>query len=230
MIKRCILKLWVIFLMVSLFFLPGAWSKEHGEHHEKREQEAVPKKREHHGDREKREEHAEREDREHHEHRDHNGHRYYRYHDHPKFGLRLSFIPDMFFHLWIDGVEFTYYDGLYYRCEGPDYVIVEPPIGALVPAIPADYIPVVIRGVTYYTCDGIYYVRTREGYRVVPPVRVVVPPPVDREDTFSVNVPNDSGGSTNVIIRRSGDGYVGPQGEYYPEFPTISQLRVLYGR
>ena len=47
---------------------------------------------------------------------------------------------------------------------------------------------------------------------------------------FTVNIPNDHGGYTAVIIKRSGNGFTGPQGEFYPEFPKVSQLRVMYGK
>jgi len=48
-------------------------------------------------------------------------------------------------------------------------------------------------------------------------------------DDFTVNVPNAQGGYTAIIIKKSGDGYVGPQGEYYSEFPKVSQLQTIYG-
>jgi len=49
-------------------------------------------------------------------------------------------------------------------------------------------------------------------------------------DTVTVNVPNSSGGYTAVVLKRSGNGYVGPQGEYYYEVPTAAQLQPMYGR
>jgi hypothetical protein len=50
------------------------------------------------------------------------------------------------------------------------------------------------------------------------------------QNEFTVNIPNKNGGYTAVIIKRSGNGYVGPQGEYYPQFPKVSQLQVMYGK
>jgi len=47
---------------------------------------------------------------------------------------------------------------------------------------------------------------------------------------FTVNVPNSSGGYTAVLIKRSGNGYIGPQGEFYPEFPKVSLLKLMYGK
>ena len=49
-------------------------------------------------------------------------------------------------------------------------------------------------------------------------------------DTVTVNVPNSSGGYTAVVLKRSGNGFVGPQGEYYSQVPTTDQLQAMYGR
>jgi len=180
----------------------------------------------------------------------HDDRRFYHYHDHPRFGLHLHYLPDGCFTVWVGGMRYYYYDGVYYRYAGyGDYVIVPPPEGAVVTTIPPDFQPVVANGMTYYVNDGIYYVYTRHGYRVVaqpvvmaqpvmvaqPAVTVVAPPappapaPV-MQDTFTVNVPNNSGGYTSVVIRKSGNGFVGPQGEFYPEFPKVAQLKVMYGK
>jgi hypothetical protein len=49
-------------------------------------------------------------------------------------------------------------------------------------------------------------------------------------DTVSLNVPNSAGGFTTVVLKRSGNGYVGPQGEYYDQVPTTAQLQAMYGK
>ena len=49
-------------------------------------------------------------------------------------------------------------------------------------------------------------------------------------DTVTMNVPNSSGGYTAVVLKRSGNGYVGPQGEYYDQVPTTAQLQAMYGK
>jgi hypothetical protein len=170
--------------------------------------------------------------------------RFYRYHDHPHFGLHMHYLPDGYFTVWAGGTRYYYYDGVYYRYVGyGDYVIVPPPAGAMVTSIPTDFQPVVINGMTYYVNDGIYYVYTRHGYQVVnqpvvevPPAVTVVAPPAPpapvpvMQDTFTVNVPNNNGGYSSVVIKKSGNGFVGPQGEFYPEFPKVSQLKVMYGK
>jgi hypothetical protein len=47
--------------------------------------------------------------------------------------------------------------------------------------------------------------------------------------SITVNVPNANGSYTPVVIHQSGNGFVGPQGEYYPKFPSVAQLRIMYG-
>lgn len=45
---------------------------------------------------------------------------------------------------------------------------------------------------------------------------------------FTVNIPNGRGGYTSVVLKRSGMGFVGPKGEFYPEFPKVWQLQAKY--
>jgi len=129
-----------------------------------------------------------------------------------------------------------YYGGPYYGDPyyAPRYVVVSPS---------SSFQPVVINGTTYYVNNGVYYIYTQYGYQAVAApvgsvqpvvtqnvVAVSAPATVDTGDSFSVNVPNDKGGYNAVILKRSGSGFVGPQGEFYPEFPKISQLKVMYGK
>jgi len=87
----------------------------------------------------------------------------------------------------------------------------------------SSYQPVVVNGVTYYVSNGVYYIYTRYGYQAVAT-------PATEADSFTVNVPNNKGGYTAVFLKKSGNGYIGPQGEYYPEFPKVYQLQKMYGK
>jgi hypothetical protein len=65
------------------------------------------------------------------------------------------------------------------------------------------------------------------------PASQVTPAPAavgDQLNEITVNIPNDHGGYTPVVIKRSGQGFIGPQGEFYPEFPKVTQLKVMYGK
>jgi hypothetical protein len=46
---------------------------------------------------------------------------------------------------------------------------------------------------------------------------------------LAVNVPSKRGGYTTVQLKRITDGFLGPQGEFYSEFPTVGQLQAIYG-
>lgn len=189
----------------------------------------------------------------------HDRRHYYRYNDYPRYGLRVNIIPSSHVSISLGGLRFYYSDGLYYRRYGTYYEVVNPPYGAVVRRIPTVYRPVVVGGVTYYTDNGVYYVYTPGGYQVVPaPVTVLQAPPLvagptvvtttpatvvatttaatapvtlGNDDTYTVNIPNEkAGGYTEVTLKRTEKGFVGPQGEFYAEFPRVSQLKAMYGK
>jgi hypothetical protein len=47
--------------------------------------------------------------------------------------------------------------------------------------------------------------------------------------TTTVYIPRKNGSVTAVTLVRHNQGYLGPQGEYYPGNPTVEQLKILYG-
>ena len=127
-------------------------------------------------------------------------------------------------------------------------------IGAIVEGIPYGYSTVVVGGLPYYYYGGYYYrpysaggyivvQQPVETYQVVQSPTVVqsaaptqtniadsnVTPAAAGED-FTINIPNTHGGYTPVTLKSSGKGFIGPQGEYYPEFPKIKLLRVMYAK
>jgi len=184
-------------------------------------------------------------------------------------------LPDGFTRLFVGGLEFFFWEGMYYRMANDGYVVVPAPIGAVVTTIPSGCQIIVVDGVPYYVINGVTYMQTAYGYyQVVPPPRVITannvvipqsvpapstpppPPPVfappeqkpavpapavnappapataatNNDDVFTVNIPNSKGSYTPVILKRTGNGFTGPQGEFYPEFPRVEQLKVMYGK
>ncbi len=65
---------------------------------------------------------------------------------------------------------------------------------------------------------------------MAPAQPAVAAPAPAQTNTLTVNVPNSGGGYTPVNLVKKGDGYVGPQGEYYQGNPTVDQLKALYGK
>ncbi len=166
-------------------------------------------------------------------------------HRYPKNEISLA-LSDGFFSIFVSNKRFYFSNGVYYRRDLRGYVAVEPPFGAVVREIPPYYNVVVINRTTYYTYDGIYYQYTPQGYMVVqqptpmvlttvlPPAPMPAPMPVTAasiapDNAYTVNIPETNGSYTSVLIKRSATGFTGPQGEFYPEFPKIDQLKVMYG-
>lgn len=120
-----------------------------------------------------------------------------------------------------------------------------PPIGASVSYLPYGHRTIYVGGVPYYEYDNVYYRPYGTRYIVVQqpvatsPEVVYVPAPGalppgstqtgDRE-TVMMNVPRDNGGYVAITLVRYPNGFVGPQGEFYPTLPTTEQLRARYGR
>ena len=151
----------------------------------------------------------------------------------------ISFtLPRGFISVAVGGATYHYHEGVYYRKDHHGYVITPPPIGARISHLPRGYTKVYIDGSPQYVYNGVYYERTSRGYVVIeePGPRYVKIRDTDgpkghggHEASFEINIPNKHSGYTTVILQRSGDGFTGPQGEYYEEFPRVDKLKVIYG-
>lgn len=139
--------------------------------------------------------------------------------------------------------RYRYHDGRFYRpiFFGLFEILVDvPPVGAIVTVLPVGHKVIVTEGVTYCYYDNVYYTSFPDGYIVVsaPAVKsnvtvvspVVVQPQKVSGETTIINIPNSNGSYTPVTLVKQKDGYIGPQGEYYPGHPSVDQLRVLYGK
>lgn len=129
-----------------------------------------------------------------------------------------------------------YRRGHHHHC---DRVIFRHPRSVIITSIPYGCRKVRIDGRHYYKYNDTYYIEVAGGYRIVDnPERnsgydrddndFEGPRTIGHGDSFTVNIPNSKGGYTAVSLKRSGSGYTGPQGEYYPDFPRVDQLRAMY--
>jgi len=50
------------------------------------------------------------------------------------------------------------------------------------------------------------------------------------ENSFTFGIPNKQGGYTPITLKISGKGFIGPQGEFYSEFPKLELLEAIYGK
>ena len=121
-----------------------------------------------------------------------------------------------------------------------DSIIAGLAVGTILATLPPHYSTVYVGNVPYYY-DGTYYYQSGpSGYVVVQPVAapvvvapaqtVVVAQPVINNRSVMVQIANKNGAVTNVMLVRKGNGFVGPQGEYYDTMPTTEQLSTIYGQ
>ena len=156
------------------------------------------------------------------------GHGYYGYgygHGYGYVGVSIGVWPGSYYY------GYPYYADPYYYAQ-PGYAVVSS----------SGYQPVIVNGVTYYVNNGAFYIYTQYGYQAVAnpagataPVMQAAPvtaAPVsaDTDNLFTINIPNNKGGYAAVLLKRSGKGFIGPQGEFYSEFPKVSQLQLMYGK
>jgi hypothetical protein len=141
------------------------------------------------------------------------------YRHHPARGTVVVNLPSRFITLNYGGAPYFFCDGVYYRRMGPRYIVVDaptvvvpPPPVVVVPAPPVIASSVPVEPPPVPTTD--------------PPASSTVTP---SKDTFIVNIPDSKGGYKPITIKRSGKGFVGPQGEFYPKFPKVDHLKVMYG-
>ncbi len=215
MSKAHMLKVFPVFF--AIFFLTQSAQAYDGDRHRRHHRDASPHFR-------------------HHSHHSH--HRHHHRHHHRRgeivFSLPFGFTK-------IDSGPQRYYhcDGTYYRRHRQGYVVVDPPPEVIIDALPAEYDIQIINGVTYYKNDGIYYQSTGRGYQVVPPPPSAVINTAslsqrfagqNTDGSFTINILNSQGGYNAVTLTKSGNGFVGPQGEFYHEFPRVEQLKVMYGQ
>jgi hypothetical protein len=112
----------------------------------------------------------------------------------------------------IEGAPYYYYSGIYYTLDGDGLVAVTPPPAnpavAPTPSVPSE---------------------AATAPANTPP-KVESTPAQQSGETVIVNMPNTKGGYTPVKLVKTDKGYLGPQGEFYPDHPTVDELKVLYGR
>ncbi len=165
------------------------------------------------------------------------------WHHNPSYyrvGEHYHYLPHNFISFSFGNGHYYFSGGMFYKHDFGGYVAVEPPVGAIVVSLPSGYQTFLVDGQPYYYYNDVYYRYTLMGYEVVPePLTgssVLASAPangsanvVALSDSFAVNVPNRYGGYTSITLKKSNQGYIGPQGEFYTEFPSVQQLQVMYG-
>lgn len=88
-------------------------------------------------------------------------------------GVVIEKVPRDAYRVRVAGTRYWYDGGVWYGADGPRYVVVAPPIGAIVDVLPTYYTTVRFGGVQYYYANDAYYVFSRPGRGF----EIVAPPP-----------------------------------------------------
>src|SRR5260221_2831788 len=93
------------------------------------------------------------------------------HHDHfyPALGYGIATLPYGNIGIGFGPDRFFSQAGVWYQPSGAGYVVVQPPVGIVAPALPPAYTTVNVAGMPYYYANGTYYVATPRGYAVAQP-------------------------------------------------------------
>ncbi|PZV18763.1 MAG: hypothetical protein DCF20_01485 [Pseudanabaena sp.] len=72
-------------------------------------------------------------------------------------GAALTTPPPYYIPIFVGDTRFIYSDGVFLEPSGSSYIVVKPPIGAIVPSIPDGCSTLDIGGVVHYDCSGVIY-------------------------------------------------------------------------
>lgn len=92
-------------------------------------------------------------------------------HSYPDLGVSVAAVPRGAYAERLGKDRYWFHEGVWYRADGPRYVVVAPPAGIVVEVLPPFYTTVVFGRVQYYYANDAYYVYDAHegGYRIVPP-------------------------------------------------------------
>lgn len=166
----------------------------------------------------------------------------------------IPVLPGPYSVVIVRGSVYYISDGVYYRAAPGGYLVVERPVETVV-TVPAEqpatistlsetrviyapkqsgdgFVPVTLRKL-----DSGYLGPQGEFYPTMPQVALLtemygIPDELKltRTDVFFIHIPNKDGMTfTRVELKRRDNGFVGPQGEFYPQMPTVAHLVELYG-
>lgn len=90
------------------------------------------------------------------------------YNHYYKPGYPVKPLPRGYSRVYVNAIEYFFFDGFFYRPSRQGYIVVDAPIGAIVAALPGFHHIVQWRHQPYYVVGNTYYRRHPHGYVVVP--------------------------------------------------------------
>jgi hypothetical protein len=104
----------------------------------------------------------------------------------PRPGHHIVKLPPRHYSIHYHNTRYYFHGGIWYRPLGPRFVVVAPPVGIVVPFLPAFYTTIWFGGIPYYYANDVYYVwdASRDGY-------IVTNPPQDMNNQEPALVPDE---------------------------------------
>jgi hypothetical protein len=135
------------------------------------------------------------------ERREHVDGRHQHNHNYPDRGVVVGAVPREARVVRYGPDRFWYHGGIWYRPEGPRYVVAAPPPGIVVEVLPPYYTTVMVAGRPYYYANDTYYLYSdaARGYQVVEP-----PPGVEAEDGVPPPAGPGAGADSMFVYPRNG--------------------------
>jgi hypothetical protein len=86
-------------------------------------------------------------------------------------GVVVTAVPRGAYSVRFSGGRYWFHGGVWYRAEGPRFIVIAPPVGILVDVLPPFFTTVTMGGVQYYYANDTYYVfnSSLRGFQVVDP-------------------------------------------------------------
>jgi hypothetical protein len=133
--------------------------------------------------------------------------RFHHNHYYPSPGYSVGMLPPDSLDIRVGRGRLFFSTGVWFRPEGPRYIVVTPPPGAYLPILPPDYATIWLGSTPYYYANGIYYTSAPAGgYVVAPPppdqqvVTLPPPPPGMAPPPPPVGAPAANPGSEDGLI------------------------------
>jgi len=95
--------------------------------------------------------------------------RYHHNRAYPYRGRHIRVLPPRHRVVVYGGLSYYFSDGAWYLPSGPNFVVVAPPVGLIVPFLPPYHTTVWVGRTPYYYANEVYYVNRGNGYVVVAP-------------------------------------------------------------
>jgi hypothetical protein len=139
----------------------------------------------------------------------------------PPMGAIVPALPPGYTTVFVNGIPYYYYGYTYYTPAPNGYVVATPPATMSVPPpaiVPAQAVlaaptPTAALGTPAVAPHPALYEKAKEE---------------TGKDVYEIYIPNGNGSYTSVTLRKTEKGFLGPQGEFYQDHPTVEQLRARY--